>query len=1205
MPVAGQLREPLQASEPARTVKLKVELSGVRLEPGEAPDLAGGGGAERTSVPSHDVLTDQEGPSGAEAPPIEAADEATRAEDPQPARSSPEELTPAPDQGAPANRSEAHAAETSPSGDPEAELTDPRPDDLVDEGEPIAAAVELPVAAAPVAAETARAEPVSWSADVVPPYASAHDLPTEADAGDRSAKVAQLRDPLDLGSDRDDPLIAELVARNETTVRLNNAIAIAAGRGELPITRLSEYFALGEEGPELLKRRVLNLGRKSVEELDLLLRLARAEASQARTEPPEPPAPADDVDDNDLRARLACAISLEAVEDALAEHDTPVRLWNALRNQGLLLRPLREFVLSYPDLEPQLARLPNLGRTSLVAARSILGQIVRGAFEALGFSRAAAEDAAAVILDAWEPDPPSRARLLEALPLVPGHALSRRPTWSLRRDQLRRGLAAFFQGRAALDAIAGYGPPARLPHGLERVGYARKPLSELLLNFRRLEAELLRLPNLGRKSYRAAEEILHRIVGDELGRLGFSREEARDAGLLLVENAALSPAASAALVSRLFELTGLDVRTDTADEPEPQEPPPALPPAAQPAEVLLPELLASLEPRERDVLERRYGVAGPRQTLEEVGQAYAVTRERARQIEKKALRRLRDRAQRRLKAAVLEKGRSAWDALAGEEPGLLTWEVSPSDPRISPYFHIAVDALGWSLRDWLDHFAVAHDRVWMIDPDEAQRHSEVCAALQSVLNTRELPCYIGDLLPDVPTPEARFAARTLGRNVYGDYVVAERASSRVRRAVGLHSVLAGRGPLSLSALMSLYRARAPGDPCSLRDAEISMQTYRHLFVETVESCFAAIGPAGATPNRVAEEAELEEEPSPQKAKVVATEGTISGAIEAELRATGPVRISELIERAPEFLPAGRSVNSIGPVLLTYKDVFARPLPGFYALPNQLPRGEELLRAPPTFIFQEDQVRIYAQARHAGEVWGSFPYWVPEVEYLWADWARRHAEPALLESFLAIADIDAWPAVADKLAWADLKAARGRFHLEYPPNLEPVGRPDLDRVFAACLQIRHHGQLGWVSANRILWRRVTDHTAAGLLAVLVAIGTLEAATQWQRPHRQGPRLEAWLARLEPVWAARGRLEWEDDLGRDLLDAARATELSSLGWVDSSFLQRLVGQGTAQLELPAEIADLDPLEQLLAERQQSRREAELRAAFRGLHGDEEDD
>lgn len=53
-------------------------------------------------------------------------------------------------------------------------------------------------------------------------------------------------------------------------------------------------------------------------------------------------------------------------------------------------------------------------------------------------------------------------------------------------------------------------------------------------------------------------------------------------------------------------------------------------------------LLETLEPRERQVIEMRFGlVDGQPRTLEEVGQAFGVTRERVRQIETKALRKLR------------------------------------------------------------------------------------------------------------------------------------------------------------------------------------------------------------------------------------------------------------------------------------------------------------------------------------------------------------------------------------------------------------------------------------------------------------------------------------------------------------------------------------------------------------------------------------
>ncbi len=55
------------------------------------------------------------------------------------------------------------------------------------------------------------------------------------------------------------------------------------------------------------------------------------------------------------------------------------------------------------------------------------------------------------------------------------------------------------------------------------------------------------------------------------------------------------------------------------------------------------EVLAKLSTRERDVLRLRFGFDDGRQrTLDEVGNLFGVTRERIRQIEAKALRKLRD-----------------------------------------------------------------------------------------------------------------------------------------------------------------------------------------------------------------------------------------------------------------------------------------------------------------------------------------------------------------------------------------------------------------------------------------------------------------------------------------------------------------------------------------------------------------------------------
>lgn len=52
-------------------------------------------------------------------------------------------------------------------------------------------------------------------------------------------------------------------------------------------------------------------------------------------------------------------------------------------------------------------------------------------------------------------------------------------------------------------------------------------------------------------------------------------------------------------------------------------------------------VLSTLKPKEEKVLRMRYGLEGPERTLEEIGAEFKVTRERIRQIESKALRKLR------------------------------------------------------------------------------------------------------------------------------------------------------------------------------------------------------------------------------------------------------------------------------------------------------------------------------------------------------------------------------------------------------------------------------------------------------------------------------------------------------------------------------------------------------------------------------------
>jgi RNA polymerase primary sigma factor len=68
------------------------------------------------------------------------------------------------------------------------------------------------------------------------------------------------------------------------------------------------------------------------------------------------------------------------------------------------------------------------------------------------------------------------------------------------------------------------------------------------------------------------------------------------------------------------------------------------------------EVLATLSPREEKVIKMRFGLGlhGEEHTLEEVGEDFSVTRERIRQIEAKALRKLRHPSRARLLKPFIE-----------------------------------------------------------------------------------------------------------------------------------------------------------------------------------------------------------------------------------------------------------------------------------------------------------------------------------------------------------------------------------------------------------------------------------------------------------------------------------------------------------------------------------------------------------------------
>ena len=89
-------------------------------------------------------------------------------------------------------------------------------------------------------------------------------------------------------------------------------------------------------------------------------------------------------------------------------------------------------------------------------------------------------------------------------------------------------------------------------------------------------------------------------------------------------------------------------------------------------------VLKTLTPREEQILKLRFGMTdGGEQTLEEIGHGFAVTRERIRQLEAKALRKLRNPLRSRRLRVLVEEPSESGDGPSGRGPGVTVESQTP------------------------------------------------------------------------------------------------------------------------------------------------------------------------------------------------------------------------------------------------------------------------------------------------------------------------------------------------------------------------------------------------------------------------------------------------------------------------------------------------------------------------------------------------
>jgi hypothetical protein len=692
------------------------------------------------------------------------------------------------------------------------------------------------------------------------------------------------------------------------------------------------------------------------------------------------------------------------------------------------------------------------------------------------------------------------------------------------------------------DVVEGQMISTRLHNILAQPEVGARPAAELLANPPSVRAELLRIPNFGRKSLHELETLCRRAAIRALANGADPTDLQADCAALFGGRHDDEGAPVSSFIDDVLQ-----------DEP--------------PSDCTLAELLdwamAELKDRERDVLQRRYALAGqPAETLEEISVGYEVTRERIRQVESKALKKLRRRLpEKRLTAALWNEATAFWD---GSQTYLVGGDKSQLKSRVDPWLFLALDVAQSSVHDWLGAAATPMRYGFLTDHRDAERIRQIAQQLEERAAARPLPVALGELASDYPDEDAVAAvALETPLALFEGYVFSQRPGARLKRAARLHALLSQFGRFaSLHAFGEAYAAHWPQDGCGLRDLTIVMELFPHLFLEIEEGIWCALGRGGACDGpheTVARPAQDLSAPDPT---------TIAGSLYEALRALGPTRIGDLYREAATILQPGRSPASIPYVLAGRPELFRRILPSVYALPDQMLSEAQILHEALPYLLTEAQARTYAHARRAGEAWGTYPLWTPAAEYRLCAWARFEAAPDIFHSLLAVARVDDWPvSAAQREQWALLAAQKGRFELvlgAYERDQEP--RPDLDRLLAACRVAIERGSLNWVVANRIMGRRLDAMRGRGLLALAVALGAVsppEAACgdPWNLPHPVGPRAGEIAERIAAELLVSETLGWDSPLGQALLGDALAAPPEGLGWVSMEGLAQLLGTEAA--------------------------------------------
>lgn len=249
--------------------------------------------------------------------------------------------------------------------------------------------------------------------------------------------------------------------------------------------------------------------------------------------------------------------------------------------------------------------------------------------------------------------------------------------------------------------------------------------------------------------------------------------------------------------------------------------------------------------------------------------------------------------------------------------------------------------------------------------------------------------------------------------------------------------------------------------------------------------------------------------------------------------------------------SGHSIESE----LSLRPEFVMFAPGIYGLQEHL-NGFGVSTS--NLLLNDQDCQLYIMARYAGEVFGSFPLWTASMEYKWYQWLEKNPNTELRESFNYIASPDDWPVnkkTADELSYK-IGSQDDTYYFLREPTYQTCTLPDIQSLLLLIRYVKERGAINWIAANRVLGRRVDDYTIVAHLALLVCIGVIDPAHNWQSSHNESEDASEFEDKLSNILKSDRNAAWSTSAGEFLLDSFTINiNTKQTGWVNVSTINKL--------------------------------------------------